>query len=258
MKKYFSLFAIVLMALLAFSVVGVSHASYVPPMTPTVTIPTYVTTNQNFTVYVNDTNGFSNYTVTVYLSGENLTGASPSFSYHNFQASNPDFRVSLKAPNVAQILYINIISGANFGSKYVTSQQSFNVHVIEPIHFYAVVRNTGSSGIHNLTVDFSVDNQFVGSTVATFVPAGASVTVNFTYVNPYLTNGEHTLTVSVNNRAISVDGSAAVYTTHFYYGKPPNYNWIYYVAAIVIAFMIFLAMTAGRRSSVPNRPKWKK
>ncbi len=258
MKRFFPFIALLIMALLAFSVVGASHAVYVPPMTPSVTIPAYVTTNQNFTVYVNETNGFSNYTVTLYLAGENLSGASPSFSYHNFQASNPDFKVSLRAPSTAQVLYINIISGANYGSKYVTEQKSFTVHVIEPIYFYAVVSNTGTSAIHNLTVDFSVDNQFVGSTVATFIPAGGSVTVNFTYVNPYLTNGEHTLTVSVNNKAVSVDGSAAVYTTHFYYGKPPNYNWIYYVAAIVIAFMIFLALTAGRRSATPNRPKWRK
>lgn len=258
MKRLYGVIVMAIVAIFFLSAIGSSTASYVPPFSSTVSVPAYATTGENLTMYVNDTLGFSNYTVTVYLSGENLTGISPSFSYHNFQATNPDFTVHILAPKAAQTLYIKIVSGADYGSKYVTTVNTYTVTVIAPIIFYATVTNTGTFALHNLTVNFTVDGEFVGSVVAPAIAPGSAYTVNFTYVNPYLTQGEHTLTVTVNNKAVSIDGSAAVYTTHFYYGKPPNYNWIFYVAAVVIAFMVFLALTAGRKSTAPSKPKWRK
>ncbi len=258
MKAKTGIFVLALLAIFVIGLAGTSSATYIPPFSASVSLPSYATTGQNLTFYVNDSLGFNNYTVTVYISGENLTGASPSSSYHNFQKSNPDFSISLKMPSAPQTIYVTVVSGANYSSHYVHTSFSSSINVIPPIVFYATVTDTGSVAIHNLTVDFTVDGQFVGSAVASYVPPGGSYTVNFTYVNPYLTDGEHTLTVSVNNPAVSIDGSSGTYTTHFYYGSPPNYDWIYYVAAIVVAFMIFLALTAGRRSNVPNRPKWRK
>ncbi|MCL4341628.1 MAG: hypothetical protein M1431_06010 [Candidatus Thermoplasmatota archaeon] len=258
MKVRFAVIALSLLAVLIIGFAGSSSASYIPPFSSAVTLPSYATTGQNVTFYVNDSLGFNNYTVTVYISGENLTGASPSTSYHTTHKSDPDFAVSLKMPSSPQTVYVTVVSGANYSSHYVHRSYSYTVNVIAPIIFYATVSDTGTVAIHNLTVDFTVDGQFVGTATASYIPPGGSYTVNFTYVNPYLTDGEHTLTVSVNNPAVSIDGSTGSYTTHFYYGSPPNYDWIYYVAAVVVAFMIFLAMTAGRRSNLPNRPKWRK
>ena len=67
-----------------------------------------------------------------------------------------------------------------------------------------------------------------------------------------INKGDNTIQVFASTPGAVVSGDST-----FYYGTPPNYTWIYYIAAVVVAFMIFLAVSAGRRS-IPKSPKWKK
>ena len=249
---------IALISVLSLPIIGLSAANTIPPFYSDISVPAYVTAGENFTVYVNDSLGFSNYTVTLYISGENMTGATPTSSYHNLQSTNPDFKVSIVAPGATQTLSITIVSGGNYSGTYAYKSYSYQINVIQAIKLYATLDNTGSVALHNVTVNFSVDGNLVGSSVASLINPGQSYTVNLTYVNPYLTKGEHTLTISVQSNAVTINGATSTYTTHFYYGKPPNYNWIFYVVAAVVIFMIFLVFSAGRRSSAPSRPKWRK
>lgn len=224
-----------------------------------VNTPYYVYTGQNFNLYVNDTYGFSNYTVAVYFAGDNLSGFSPTNTYNNYSASNPDFVIPITAPLAAQQLTMIVKTTAQSGSKTYSTSNQYTVQVISPIYLHAKVINKNHGPMYNVTVNFYVDNSFVGSKTIPTLGAQQSYLVNYTWLAPYIKSGEHSLTVQVNNTLVSINNGGSSVTSHFYYGSPPNYNWIYYVVAAVGIFMLIMAMGAGRRPRVGERtPKWKK
>ncbi len=268
MKKYFLMGILALLLFSSFATIGTASPSsnYVPPFANYVTVsaPTYSFVGQNFTVSVDNPLGFTNYTMTAYISGSNLTGISPTSTVHNFQGSNPIFNFNIKSPVTQQTLYITIVTAAQYGNSFVKATQTLQVTVIDPVIFHAIVLNTGITTVKNLTVNFYLDNSPnpVGNVTVKSVAPNQEVSVNFTYpLDPakYLGTGEHTLKVTTNSPLVSINGNQGSSTTKFYYGTPPNYNWIYYVAAIVVIFMIFLALSAGRKTVPGMRtPKWRK
>lgn len=224
-----------------------------------VNVPFYVYGGQTFTMYVNNTYGFSNYTVTVYFSGENMTGFSPTNTYHNFSVSNPDFSVKIKAPQESQQLTFLVKTTASSSSGVHRSSSTYVVNVIQPIYLHAAITNKNTVSMYNVTVNFYVDNTYIASKTVAAVGPGQTVIVNYTWLAPYITNGDHTLKAEVNNTMLSINGGGNSATTHFYYGQPPDYNWIYYIVAVVGVFMFVMAMGAGRRPRVgERRPKWRK
>lgn len=226
--------------------------------TTQVNVPFNVYTGQGFFMYVNSTYGFTNYTVTVYFSGDNLTGFAPSNTFHNFSASNPDFVLEVTAPNVKQQMTFMVKTTADSSSGAKSFVSTYKINVIPPIYLHAAVTNKNTVSLYNVTVNFYVDNTYVASRTITTIGAGQTQNLNYTWLAPYISNGEHTLEVQVNNTMLSINGGGNSVTTHFYYGNPPNYNWIYYIVAVVAIFMLVLAMGSGRRPKVgERRPKWR-
>ena len=95
-----------------------------------VNVPFYVYGGQTFTMYVNNTYGFSNYTVTVYFSGENMTGFSPTNTYHNFSVSNPDFSVKIKAPQESQQLTFLVKTTASSSSPFFSLETKITLFIL--------------------------------------------------------------------------------------------------------------------------------
>lgn len=258
MRKVIVLTIIALMATSGV-MASVASASSSTPYNTQVQVPYYVYGGESFHMYVNNTYGFTNYTVTVYFAGSNLTGFSPTNTYHNFSASNPDFVIPIKAPTQNQQLTFLVKTTADSPTGQAKTSSTYVVNVIQPVHLYASVKNTDSAAIYNVTVNFYVDNNYVASKTITRLGSGQTEMVNYTWVAPLLSKGEHTLTAQVNNTLLSINGGGNSATSHFYYGNPPNYNWIYYIVAVVAVFMLVMAMGAGRRPRVGERkPKWKK
>lgn len=251
-------------ALILFSGIGAtglaSAYSYVPPFHQAVSIPSYSFTNESMVLYVNDTYGFSNYTLTIYAGGNNVTGMSPIGSFHTFQATNPDFKVNFTAPEQAQTVYFTIISVANYGASNVSSKANYQLKIISPLVFHAEVTNKGTNPIHNLTLDFYLDGATlpIGDVVIPTLLPNQVVVANLTYPFQSMGSGEHTLKVTTQSPLVSINGNTGSSTSNFYYGTPPNYTWIYYIAAIVVVFMIFMALSSGRRPPAGSRPpKWR-
>jgi len=259
MRKIFLSLLLVMMLLLGSALLVTSNASgYAPPLSSTLTLPSYIGEGQNFTMYVNDTLGFSNYSVTVYVAGENMTGASPSFSYHNTSKS-PDFKVNIRAPLYSETLYIQTFSTAGYNGKIVSSPKyNTSITVISPIIFSVTLTNPGNGYVKNLTVNFYLDGTLIHSEIVSSIPPSGSVNVTYNYTNPSLSTGTHTLGVSTSNPLVEINGRTGLVTMSFYYGSPPNYTWIYYVAAVVAVFMGLMAYGAGRRNKPKvSKPKWK-
>lgn len=218
----------------------------------------FVYTGQSFNVYVNSSYGFKDYTISVYFGGENMTGFSPTDTYHDYSASDGNFVISITAPETPQTIFLLINLTAISGSSTYTFNDQYKISVINPIYLHALIQNTASVPMYNISVQFYVDNVNAGSREISNLSAGSSVLINYTWAYPYLSKGQHTLTVIVNNPLIKVNGGTSQSTSKFYYGAVPNYNWIFYIVIVVAIFMAFLVYGSGRRAHVPRKPKWKK
>ncbi len=215
-------------------------------------------TGENVTVYVNGTYGFENYNLTVYFAGNNLTGFRPTNTYHNYSVNNPYFSFNITAPTTPQMVYMYVVLSATDGSGTVKFSSMYPLKVVSPMILHATVSNPSSVPVYNTHINFFIDGISVASRVVPYIAPHGKVVVSVTLaLTVKLSSGEHTLTVSVNSAALMVNGAVSQYTSKFYYGTPPNYTWIYYIAAAVIAFMAFMAFAAGKKRT-PGMPKWKR
>ena len=239
--------------------VALSHPTFSENVT---TSSGFVGVNQTFYVNVTDSPGYTNYSVLVYISGNNLTGMNPSTSYEKFNGNDRNFSLKITAPTTAQHVRIEVISYGEFLGTMVSSSQVISEDIVNTINLSAKVTNPSSFTIHNLTLDFELNGNVVGTRTISNLTSGTTRIVNYTYVpNPSLfKDGKYTFSVtSTNPTVLTSTSSGKPYS--FYYGTPPNYNWILYVAAVVIIVMVFLALSAGRRgggSSGMAAPKWRR
>jgi len=256
MNKLFAILIVAFMALPALAMV--SAASPIPIVdNVSVTMPGTVYTGQSFTVYVNNSVGFSNYTTEAFFSGENLTGFSPTSTYENYGGSNPYSSFSVTAPAAPQTIYIAVITSALYGNQYVNYSHTFAINVYNPITLSATISNSQPFAINNITVSFDLNGNLYGTREVSLAPNSSQV-VFLEILASELGTGSYTLSISVNNPLIKVNGDTQKSSVTFYNGTPPNYDWIYYVAVGVFIFMVILVLGSGRRPNRPSNPKWRR
>ena len=256
MNKLIAILIVSIMALPAIAMV--SAASPIPIVdNVSVTMPSNVYTGQSFTVYVNNSIGFSNYTTEAFFSGENLTGFSPTSTFENYGGSNPSASFSVTAPLSPQTIYIAVITSALYHGQYVNYSHTFAINVYNPITLRATITNSQAFAINNVVVSFVLNGNLYGTKTVNLSPDSSQV-VTLELLSTELGTGSYTLTVSVNNPLIKVNGGTQSSSVTFYNGTPPNYDWIYYVAAGVFIFMVILVLGSGRRPNRPSNPKWRR
>ncbi|BAB60376.1 TVG1270428 [Thermoplasma volcanium GSS1] len=246
--------ALIFALLMVLSSVG-SNAATAPFYTSSIKYPSDVGAGQSFNVTIVSTANFANYNFTVYFAGTNLTGISPTSTIHHYSANNPMYTFSMVAPSVPQTLYLYVVTSAKFDGIQYNYTQTISIDVVSPVYFHVELKNPTSYPIYNITATFYVDGIPVAAKTVPKIMPGSTVEVNVTYVNPNFAHGSHTLIVKINNPNIKIDGNSNYITTSFYYGSPPNYDWIFYVFAVVLGVMIIMVMGSGRRAS---QPKWKR
>lgn len=214
-------------------------------------------------VYVNATSGFKNYNLTVYFAGENMTGFQPTNTFHKYQSDSPYFVFNITAPTTPQTVYFSLNMSATNATGRLYHVASYEISVLSPIVLFATVTNKNPAPIYNVTLAFELDGIQRATKVIPVVHPYSTVKVSVSIVPlPPLKKGEHTITVSIvgNNPLILINGQQAnSYTSTFYYGSPPNYSWIYYIAIPVVIFMLFMIYVSGRRPPAGSQvPKWRK
>ncbi len=221
---------------------------------PSISYPSFVYKGEAFDIYVNETSGYHNYSVSAYFGGTNLTSFSPSV-YHKTSHNNTNFAIPVTAPLNCQEVYINIISIAlNTTNSTATISNNININVSNPVLLNATIKNSIPMPIYNITVSYYINGAIVGANHINSIGPKSTSKVNITVPAATVPKGKDTLTISVNNPDITVTGKSSV---NFYYGSPPNYDWVYYIAAVVVAIAIFLVLASGRRNTV-KVPKWKR
>lgn len=264
--KYASLLILVLLIASSFMVplaiakapVTNSSQEYPSVFTAQVDRPSVAYTGQNISIYVNVSYGFQNYNVTVYYAGQNLTGMQPLLTFHQYEYNDSYFHFYMIMPKVPQKLILYVIATATASAGNVSYSTQTEITVESPLVLHAVVKNPTSVPIRDATLTFLIDGSIVSTKVVNLIPAGGSVNVNVSLVlSTPLSTGKHTITVKIDSSVALVNNAGSTYSSTFYYGTPPNFNWIYYVAGAVVIFMAFLAFAAGRRRPSTG-PKWKR
>jgi hypothetical protein len=217
--------------------------------------PSAVYKSQFFHVYMNATPGYSNYTSTIYLGAEYAIGLSSGSSTHQL-SKHGYFEYNITAPNAAgQSIFVTIQTYANFGSAVVSKELNFTIPVYEPITLSAFISNNEATNYNNISVEFLLNGALVSTKVISLA-SGQSKEVSVVEPANLMNNGINTLQVKILNGSLFT-GVKTTYQSTFYYGTPPNYNWIYYIAAVVVVFMGFLVLVSGKRKITPGQPKWR-
>ncbi len=221
---------------------------------PVISYPSFVYKGEKFDIYVNESSGYHSYSVSAYFAGTNLTSFSP-LTYHKSSHNNTDFVIPVTAPLNCQTVYVNIKSMAlNQTNSTVVNLNSINFNVSNPVKLNATIKNSISSPIYNITISYFINGVTVGSKHVERIGPKSTSNINITVPAATIPKGKDTLSISTSNPDILISGKSSV---SFYYGTPPNYNWVYYIAAVAVAFAIFLVLASGRRNTV-KVPKWKR
>ncbi|EQB69593.1 MAG: hypothetical protein AMDU5_GPLC00003G0143 [Thermoplasmatales archaeon Gpl] len=212
---------------------------------------------QHFSMFVNATSGYSNYTATLYLGANYDKGMSPLNSTHESSKSGY-FEFNITAPEADnQTIYGSIYLTASFYGTPVNYTSEFHVNVYAPVRLYAEVYNSNYIPYYNVTISFVINGAtFKTDTISKLTPYSKEK-LNITVSSNVLDYGKvNTLEVKVLNAASYKNGVSVSYSSKFFYGSPPNYSWIYYISGIVIIFMVFLVLSSGRGRGT-KQPKWK-
>ncbi|MEM0139848.1 MAG: hypothetical protein QXZ44_04465 [Ferroplasma sp.] len=223
-----------------------------------ITEPPYVYNNQSFNINVTGIPGYHNYSVIAYFGAVNDTGLSP-LSYYKTYAHNYNFTIPMIAPAESEEIYGYIdTSAVNSSSTFYDNFTIMPINVSAPVIFSTTVKNSDPVAIYNTTLTYTVTNAkgpvVVGISHIDKISANSTYKDNITVPLATVPKGRDTLTITSNNPVITITGNSSVV---FYNGIPPNYNWIYYIAAVVVAFAIFLIVASGKRNVV-KVPKWKR
>lgn len=217
-----------------------------------------VYTNETFTMYMNSTYGFDNYTTMVVFSGVNLSGMPHTYALNSGHSPNQIIYVTTPATSQTLTVYLHSYASSSDGKVSKSYYRTFTIKVVSPIVLNATITNPTPSAMNNISVTFSMNNNNITTVkIASISPYGSyTVTTETSYVF-LLNKGTNTETIYVDNPGATVNGQTSVYSTTFHYGPHTSYSWIYYIAAAVVVFMLFMVLTAGRKLPA-RRPKWKK
>ena len=221
--------------------------------------PHYVYENQTFQLNVTESAGYHNYSVSAYLGAVNDTGLSP-LSYYNHHSTNGTFSISVTAPSESENIhgYINASAENSTGFRVSHVYAISPINVSAPITFNSTINNTDPVPIKNITVTYTISHGassvVIGVSHINEIGANSTYKDNITVPAALVYKGKDTLTVTTNNPVITIAGKS---TVTFYYGHKPNYDWVYYIAAVAVAFAVFLVLASSKRNTV-KVPKWKR
>ena len=246
--------ALVFTASLA-SLVGVSGtASAYSPVEVSMDVPTFAGALEKVACTLVVTGGPSsagegNFTYKAEIIADNSTGSmiSPSSG----TSARGVFNLTITMPGEAQTITVRV-NATSTGEEDVSEVRDFKVRVVEPIVITATVYNTGSVAAENVTATFYADGILLGEQEFSLA-AGASIALihNWTWAN--IADGEHVVTVAIDDEAGIVEFSDGnnVYSETIYVGTQGNpIGGVLTVAVIIMSVLValmFMAKPAKRK-----------
>lgn len=188
----------------------------------------------------------TNYTYKAEIIADNKTGSSVTPS----TGGSPTgvFQINVTMPGEAQTIKVrvNATSKGEDSAETVYKVREYEVDVVSPIKISATVYNTGDVDAKNVTATFYADGILLGEQVFD-VAAGASRTVthNWTWAN--IADGEHVVTVVVDDEDGVVEFSDGnnLYSMTIYVGSQGNpVGAILTIGVIIMSILVALVYMA--------------
>ncbi|MEM0127499.1 MAG: hypothetical protein QXO03_00225 [Thermoplasmatales archaeon] len=220
----------------------------------TVVGPSSVAVNSSFNYSVNVQEIFTNYSVTMIMSGYNLTGASPiSPSYDKDITSGPAV-FTIKSPATPTTLFLFFQVAADLRGKLYYYNLSSVVKVNTVTVLTATVKNPTDFNLTAVNVTFSVNGKYVGSDVVN-ISKNSTKNVTYEWISGNLPTGIYTVTVGLNSTLLQLEGGGS-YSFRVQAGNPfVSYIYIGIAAFLIIIVTVILISGYYARK---RKPKWKK
>ncbi|MCI4327648.1 MAG: hypothetical protein L3K16_08485 [Thermoplasmata archaeon] len=194
--------------------------------------------------------------VGVYSYNASVAGTNTStvlFSPSGGSMPNGTVTLSLKAGNVSQQLTLYVLVTSELNSTNATTNLSYTVNVVVPYRFVATVVAGAGGTVSPFDLTVLLDGAPVGQISVGTLASGTHYPVVFNYVDPNLSPGWHTFTVSLaeEHGLVTFAGGADSISQSFYVAGPaPNYE-LWYVAGfglfVGVVFLYFTQVAATRR-----------
>lgn len=183
-----------------------------------------------------------NYTYKAEVVADNETGASVSPA--TATNANGLFRFNVTLPGEGgQTATLKV----NVTSKYNTKESTYKVkeyeiEVLKPIVISATVYNRGSVAANNVTARFFADGELLGSQLFSLA-AGGSATLTYNWTSQAMSDGEHTITVTVDDTSGIAEFSDGnnVMTMTIYVGDEGNpVGAVLTIGVIIMSVLVVL------------------
>lgn len=228
-----------------------AHAASSSPVT--ITGPSKVAVNSSFNYTVSVENLFSNYTVMLLMSGYNLTGGYPVSPTYLTEIGAPAV-FTLNAPSIPTTVFLDIQVRAFMHNRPYVYNNTVQVSVLSYTNLTVKINNPTNFKMVGVNVTFSVNGKYVGNQVIN-LSAKATTNVSYNWVSGKLSTGIYTVSVSISNKLVQVEGGNT-YTFKIQSGNP--YMIYIYIGIIAFFAIIFLVMIIASYYTRKKRPKWKR
>ena len=248
----------VLLAILTAGLLSLAPAAAQTPIYTTMSGPSAIAPGRTASYELTATGGPGdpvNYSVSWYVTGPNLAGASPLVtSPGTLSGARSTFTLNVTAPTSEQTLTLRVTVGASpsGGTENTTVERS--IAVLAPIVLSGSFRNDGSTAAVNVTVRFYVDDAFVGTqTIARIAPGGQG-SASFEYLPVGLSTGSHRVRIEADlDRDGTIDPARGetIISDVFYKATPPLGTGVAVLIGIGVFIPVFLVTVALRRREKP-------
>jgi hypothetical protein len=234
------------------------------PLTGSITGPVNVGQNGNATYTVNVSGGqavASNgtqvgiFSYNASVAGPNTTNVLITPASGTIQAGT--VQLTLKVGNITEALTLSVLVTSSYAKQQSTTNLSYSVNVVVPYRFAATLVVGSGASVSPFSLVVLLDGQSVGTVSVGTLASGTRFPFSFNYVNPNLSPGWHTFSVSLaqEHGLVSFVGGSESVSQSFYVAGPPPNDTVWYVAGVAafvgVVFIFTTRVAAGRRT----RPK---
>ncbi len=220
--------------------------------------PTTVGTNATYQYTIVVEGYFDGYGYHLFLTGENMSGGTTN-ELTGFSYTTNTFKVNVTFPSKTGVYYIYVmgIGEVNGSIEKSTAITYLKVNVVKSIPIELKVKNTAPYEIKNVTVTFFLNGKLVGNSTIGSISPNSTANVTYYYIGT-LENGVNVINARLNSNVVKFSTGSNITTLYFYYGKPPDYTWLWYLLAGIVIFTVAIIYMYSAGKKRPGAPKWKK
>lgn len=192
-----------------------------------------------------------NYTVSYWITGDNVTGGAPLVGTPGrVNGNRTTYKINVTAPPREQeiTLVVSVQAASRTGIENTTKE--YPITVVTAIVLTATFHNASPTAAVNVTVRFYVDGNAVGTTTIASIAPNADVTARYNYLPVALLPGSHTVRAEADldrNGVIDASKGEVVVSDLFYKQTPGLSTGWTFLLGLAVFVPVFFGVVALRR-----------